>query len=77
MSDYSIDQAILSFVGKRWRKIAMVISRVADAMGTDLPQGDEGCQVVARHIEGLVRDGRLVAQGDTKDWRFSEVRQPN
>jgi hypothetical protein len=48
----------------------MVVAEVADAMGTDLPQGDEGCQVVARRIEALVRDGRLMAQGDTKNWRF-------
>lgn len=74
---YSIDQAILFFVGKRWTKVAMVIAKVANEMGADLPQGDEGCEVVAQHIEGLVSDGRLMAQGDTKNWRFSEVRQPN
>ena len=54
----------------------MVIVRVVDAMGADLPQGDEGCQVVAQHIEALVCDGRLLARGDTKNWRFSEVRRP-
>ena len=42
----------------------MVIVRVVDAMGADLPQGDEGCQVVAQHIEALVRDGRSLAQGE-------------
>jgi uncharacterized protein DUF3658 len=77
MSKSLIDQFILSFVGTRWRKVAMVIAKVAGAMGTDLPQGDEGCQAVARRIEALVSDGRLAAQGDTKKWRFSEVRQPN
>ena len=78
MSDsLMIDQFILSLVGTRWRKVAMVIANVAGAMGTDLPQGDEGCEVVAQHIEGLVSDGRLMAQGDTKNWRSSEVRQPN
>lgn len=55
----------------------MVIARVAKAMGSDLPKGDDGYELIARHIEALVRDGRLVAQGDTKSWRFSEVRQPN
>jgi hypothetical protein len=74
---YLIDQAILFFVGKRWTKVAMVIAKVANEMGADLPQGDEGCEVVAQHIEGLVSDGRLMAQGDTKNWRSSEVRQPN
>ena len=77
MSASPIDEAILASVRGRWTKVAMVIARVAKAMGSDLPQGDDGCELIARHIEALVRDGRLVAQGDTKSWRFSEVRQPN
>lgn len=56
----------------------MVIARVAGAMSHCLPPGDEGYEVIARRIEVLVHDGRLVAQGDTKNWRFSEVRlKPN
>lgn len=45
----------------------MVIARVADAVSHGLPPGDEGYEVIARRIEALVRDGRLVAQGDTKN----------
>ncbi len=80
MSDHAIDGAILSLLSAvtgRWRKVAMVISRVADAMGNDLPEGDDGYRLVARRIEALVSEGRLVAQGDIKNWRFSEVRRPN
>jgi hypothetical protein len=80
VSDSAIDGAILSLlsaVDGRWKKVAMVVSRVADAMGNDLPEGDDGYQIVARRIEVLVSDGRLVAQGDIKNWRFSEVRRPN
>ena len=80
MNDDAIDQAILSILsvaGGRWRKVAMVISRVADRMDNDLPDGDDRYELVAKRIEGLVRDGRLVAQGDIKKWRFSEVRRPN
>jgi hypothetical protein len=69
-----IDSIILSAVGEHWTKVAMLIARVADAMSRDLPLGDEGYEVLSRRIEALVRDGRLVAQGDTKNWRFSEVR---
>ena len=79
MSDRAIDEAILSLlstINGRWKKVAIVISRVADAMGNDLPKGDHGYQAVARRMETLVSDGRL-AQGDIKDWRFSEVRRPN
>jgi hypothetical protein len=80
MSDQAIDERIvsmLSTVNGRWRKVAMVVGKVAEAMGNDLPVGDEGYQQVARRIEVLVGEGRLVAQGDLKNWRFSEVRLPN
>ena len=75
MSDEEIDRAIcamLSEIPGHWRKIAMVVSKVADGVG--LPEGDERYQVVANRIETLVSEGRLAAQGDIKKWRFSEVR---
>jgi hypothetical protein len=75
MSARRIDEAILNAVGERWIKVAMVTARVVDAMGSDLPTGDEGCQLVSQHIEGLVHNGRLAAQGNIKNWRFSEIRR--
>ena len=77
MSDHAIDEAILSTVNGRWTKVAMVISRVANAMGKDLPEGDDGYERVARRIEFLVSEGRLVTAGNIKNWRFSEVRRCN
>jgi hypothetical protein len=80
VSDNAIDESILSLLSAangRWKKVAMVIGRVTDAMGNDLPEGDGGCELVARRIEALVNEGRLVAQGDIKNWRFSEVRRPS
>jgi hypothetical protein len=74
MNTSQIDLVILSAVGERWTKVAMVIARVVRAMGRDLPPEDEGCEVISRHIEALVHDGRLAARGDIKNWRFSEVR---
>jgi hypothetical protein len=44
-------------------------------MGKDLPSGDEECEVISEHIEVLIRAGRLEARGNTKNWRFSEVRR--
>jgi hypothetical protein len=79
VSDDAIDEAILSLLSAangRWKKVAMVIVRVADAMGYDSPEGDDGYELVARRIEALVSEGRLVAQGNIKKWRFSEVRKP-
>ena len=55
----------------------MVIGRVADQMGKDLPEGDDGYQIVAQRIEFLVSEGRLIAQGKIKNWRFGEVRRSN
>jgi hypothetical protein len=52
----------------------MVIARVGDAMSRELPPGDEGYEVISRRMVALVHDDRLAAQGDTKNWRFSEVR---
>jgi len=80
MNNDTIDQAILSMLSAtagRWRKVAMVIGTVADGIGNDLPEGNERHDIFAQRIESLVLDGRLVAQGDIKKWRFSEVRRPN
>jgi hypothetical protein len=80
MNDDVIDQAILSMLavgGGRWRKVAMVIARVADQLGNDLPDGNDRYHLVAQRVEALVLAGRLAAQGDIKKWRFSEVRRPN
>jgi len=81
MNDDAIDHAIfsvLSAAGGHWRKVAMVIGRVADGIGDDSPRGDdERYELVARRIETLVGDGHLEAQGNIKNWRFSEVRLPN
>jgi len=77
LSDLQIDEVILSVSQTSWRKVASVIIKVADTMGSDLPEGDAGYKLVAKRIEFLVRGGRLLAQGDIKKWRHSEVRKPN
>jgi len=74
MNSLQIDAIILSTLGRNWTKVAMVIARVVEAIGRDLPSGDEGCEIISRRLDALVHDGRLAAQGDTKNWRFSEVR---
>jgi hypothetical protein len=77
LSDLQIDEVILSVTEASWRKVAFVIMKVADSMGSDLQEGDNGYNLVAKRIEVLVRGGRLLAQGDIKKWRRSEVRKPN
>jgi hypothetical protein len=46
-------------------------------MGGDLPEGDAAYDLIAKRIEILVGDGRLLAQGSISKWRHSEVRKPN
>jgi hypothetical protein len=77
LRDLQIDEVILSVTEAPWRKVASVIIKVADTMGTGLPEGDAGYNLVAKRIEILVRGGHLLAQGDIKKWRHSEVRKPN
>jgi hypothetical protein len=77
MNDQAVDQAILSILSAaegRWKKVAMVISRVANGMGKDLAEGEDGYKRISQRIEVLVNEGRLIAQGNIKNWRSSEVR---
>ena len=78
MSNSKIDETILSVLpaGGHSKKVAMVIAKVAKALPETLPEGDDGYQLIAQHIEGLVRAGHLVALGNIKNWRYSEVRRP-
>jgi hypothetical protein len=77
LSELQIDEIILSTTKASWRKVAFVILKVADKMGSDLPEGDDGYNLIAKRIEILVQGGRLLAQGDITKWRHSEVRKPN
>jgi hypothetical protein len=80
VNNSTIDEAILSMLAEipgHWRKVAAVIGRVSNALGDAIPEGDPGYQLVAERIEVLLGEGRLVAQGDVKNWRFSEVRVPD
>jgi hypothetical protein len=77
LTDLQIDEVILSVAEASWRKVAFVIMKVADKTGSDVPEGDAGYDLIAKRIEILVRGGRLLAQGDIKKWRHSEVRKPN
>ena len=76
MTDSDIDAAILAGVDASWRKVAMIVAKAAERLAKDLPDADERYNLIARRIEALVSDGRLVAKGNIKQWRHSEVRRP-
>jgi Protein of unknown function len=74
MNSAEVDQAILAEADANWQKVAMLISRVIDALALEVT--DEHATLVATRVEALVTDGRLVAQGNLHNWRHSEIRRP-
>jgi hypothetical protein len=77
LSNSQIDEAILSVTVTSWRKVARVIVMTDKILGDSLPEGEPGLDLVADRIASLIHDGRLMAQGDIKKWRYSEVRKPD
>ncbi len=68
-----IDEAILSNVNATWEKVALVVVKVANESGISFADEEDDFEVVARHIELLVGEGRLLAQGNLNNWRSSEI----
>ena len=78
-TDAQVDDAVIAFLATtngHWRKVAMVFASVTEALGAEFPEDQAGYELFDRRIEVLVSSGRLVAQGDIKLWRHSEVRLP-
>jgi hypothetical protein len=71
-----IDDAIMAVSLPRWRKVAMIIAKTSERLGSFATDGDVQYHAYAERIEALVREGRLIAQGDITKWRYSEVRLP-
>lgn len=69
----AIDRELLRASDLQWRKVARVVGTV---MFGDWPGKPDGLADVfyAQRVAGLVRAGKLQAQGDLARMRFSEVR---
>jgi len=52
----------------------MVLGKAAKAPGLFARSEEEDYELLAERLEQLVASGRVVAQGDLKQWRASEVR---
>ena len=67
----AMDEALLSEVTERWRKVAMVVARAMDRPShvQGVPDTFYGLRMCA-----LVDGGRVEAQGNVAYMRFSEVR---
>lgn len=78
MADSSqIDKLILQAAGERWLKVARIIAVVAKETGSDLSDDERDLEIISQRINHLVQDGLLEAQGNTANWRFSEIRLPD
>ena len=79
VTDAQVDDAVITFLATtngHWRKVATVFTRVTEALGSEFPEDQAGHELFDTRIEALVGSGRLIAQGDIKLWRHSEVRLP-
>ncbi len=68
-----LDVWILTYARQRWLKVARIIGDVM-LKQRGLYRGD-GTDIAER-IEALVARGDLLAQGDLKQWEYSEIRIP-
>jgi Protein of unknown function len=78
ISESEIDQLLLSFCKTDWQKVAKVIGntlRRLELCGFQFNDGALADAIDAR-MDALVGSGRLQAQGNIKNWRYSEVRLP-
>jgi hypothetical protein len=69
-----LDAAILASTNPRWTKVAMVLSRAAKASGLVFAEDEDEFEILEERLAQLVASGQLLAQGDIREWRFSEVR---
>jgi hypothetical protein len=87
MAPDRIDQAILTCCKPRFRKVARILTDVAQALGMPLPmaerlysdeapEGPTEVDLIADRIKALIKAGTLESQGDLDRWRFSEIRLP-
>jgi hypothetical protein len=76
MNIVSIDSAILATARSDWQKVAMVIAKVSASNRADFTEDEDDFELIAQRIAAMIDEGRLVAEGDAKNWRRSEVKLP-
>jgi hypothetical protein len=72
-----LDAALLAAINPRWTKVAMVLARAAKAPGLVFGESEDEYEVLAERLQQLADSGHVLAQGNLKEWRFSEVRLPD
>lgn len=54
----------------------MVIAKVSVTNRADVTEAEDVFELIAKRVEALIDEGRLVAEGDATNWRRSEVKLP-
>ena len=67
-----IDEAIVSYATRQWRKVAMVVGVTMSSLPNRVPGIPD--VFYAMRVRKLVEDGVLESQGNLARMRFSEVR---
>jgi uncharacterized protein DUF6968/uncharacterized protein DUF3658 len=73
-TQFSIDRMVQQVAKPNWLKVARIVADVLSEC--ERHQMDVSGDSVADSIRFLVEQGKLEAQGDLAQWRFSEVRLP-
>jgi hypothetical protein len=69
-----LDAALLAALSTRWAKVAMVFGRAERAKNLSFDEHEDIFEAFTERLRVLVNSGRVLANGDLKEWRFSEVR---
>jgi hypothetical protein len=76
MSDAEIDEAILTVTFPSWRKVALIIVWADKLLGNETSNDEARLDRISERVGILVSEGRLLARGDTRNWRYSEIQKP-
>ena len=71
-----VDNAILATTSNNWQKVAMVIAKVSVITVDDFTEDEDDFELIAKRVEVLIGEGRLVGEGDVSNWRRSEIKLP-
>jgi hypothetical protein len=66
---------ILATAKTRWQKIAMIIAKLMN--NPEFQLSENSAEYIAERIYFLIQTKQLESQGNTKDWRHSEIRLPS
>jgi hypothetical protein len=72
-----IDRLLLSFCSGRWQKVAKIIGNTFQALEQhEIKIDNDTADAIDSRLAVLVSSSQLEAQGNIKNWRYSEVRLP-